>query len=132
MVQGTWAQTYIERSWDDTNKKVVNTEKTLTTSIAYDDEPTSEGQYKLVTNAPASTPNEWFGMGGYSTSVSELYVVRGNVKRETIVVQGNDVHLILCDNATLTLTGGLKLEGDNTVLKNVVVNGADGISFGED
>ena len=113
MVQGTWAQTYIERSWDDTDKKVVNTEKTLTTSIAYDDEPTSVGQYKLVTNAPASTPNEWFGMGGYSTSVPELYVVRGNVKRETIVVQGNDVHLILCDNATLTLTGGLKLEGDN-------------------
>ena len=113
MVQGTWAQTYIERSWDDTDKKVVNTEKTLTTSIAYDAEPTSEGQYKLVTNAPASSPNEWFGMGGYSTSVPEFYVVSGNVKRETIVVQGNDVHLILCDNATLTLTGGLKLEGDN-------------------
>ena len=57
MVQGIWAQTYIERSWDDTNKKVVNTEKTLTTSIDYDIEPTSEGQYKLVTNAPASSPN---------------------------------------------------------------------------
>ena len=104
---------FIERSWDDTNMKVVNTEKSLTTHIASDDTPTSEVQYKEVTNAPASSPDEWFGMGGYSDDVPEFYVVRGNVNRETIVVQGKNVHLVLCDDATLTLTGGLKLEGDN-------------------
>jgi hypothetical protein len=31
-------------------------------------------------------------------------------------VQGGDVHLILCNGARLRLTGGLKLEGDNTKL----------------
>ena len=96
------AVSYIERSWDDTNKKVVSTENVL-----------AEGQYKEVTNAPSSTPNEWFGMGSPNASVAEYYVVRENVNRQTIVVQGKNVHLILCDNATLTLTGGLKLEGDN-------------------
>ena len=104
---------FIERSWDDTNMKVVNTEKSLTTHIASDDTPTSEVQYKEVTNAPASSPDEWFGMGGYSDDVPEFYVVRENVKRQTIVVQGKNVHLVLCDGATLTLTGGLKLEEDN-------------------
>ena len=104
---------YIERSWDDTNKEVISKEKSLKCNmIGYDTAP-AKGQYKEVTNPPASSPNEWFGMGGYSTTVPEYYVVRENVKRETIVVQGSDVHLILCDNAVLTLTGGLKLEGDN-------------------
>ena len=102
---------YIERSWDDTNKKVVSTEKNVTEPIAYDATPIGV-QYKEVTNAPDSSPNEWFGMGGYSSG-AEYYVVRGNVNRQTIVVQGKDVHLILCNGATLTLTGGLKLEGDN-------------------
>ena len=104
---------FIERSWDGTNKKVVNTEKVLTALIDYDETPHEEGDYKEVTNAPADEPDQWFGMGGYSPSVPEYYVVRGNVNRETIVVQGSDVHLILCNDATLTLTGGLKLEGDN-------------------
>ena len=106
---------YIERSWDSANKKVVSTEKVLTILIAYDDIPHMESDYKEVTNAPSDEPNQWFRMGGYSNSnsVAEYYVVRGNVYRQTIVVQGNDVHLVLCDGATLTLTGGLKLEGDN-------------------
>ena len=105
---------YIERSWDETNKKVVNIEKSLFGSqLAYGDTPEYEEQYKKVTNAPANTPNEWFGMGGYSSNFAEYYVVLGKVYRETIVVQGKNVHLILCDGATLTLTGGLRLEGDN-------------------
>ena len=104
---------YVERSWDDTNKKVVSTQKPLTGFIDYDATPEEEGVYKKVTNAPADSPNEWFRMGGYSDNVAEYYVVRGNVNRETIVVQGKNVHLVLCDNATLTLTGGLKLEEEN-------------------
>ena len=105
--------TFIERSWDNTNKKVVSTEKILTSLIDYDEEPHEANDYKEVTNAPSDTPNEWFGMGGYSTTIPEYYVVRGQVNRQTIVVQGRDVHLILCNGATLNLTGGLKLEGDN-------------------
>ena len=31
-------------------------------------------------------------------------------------MQGSNVHLILCNGARLRLTGGLKLEGDNTKL----------------
>ncbi len=104
---------YIERSWDSTHEKVASIEKNLKgVMIGYDATPV-EGQYKEVTNAPEISPNEWFGMGGYSDNVPEFYVVRGNVNRETIVVQGKNVHLILCDDATLTLTGGLRLEEDN-------------------
>jgi hypothetical protein len=103
---------YIERSWDDTNKKVVITEKALKRQINDEDTP-AEGDYKEVTSAPTDNPEQWLGMGGYSTTVPEYYVVQGDVNRETIVVQGTNVHLILCDGATLTLTGGLKLEGDN-------------------
>ena len=105
--------TFIERSWDSANKKVVNTEKVLTSLIAYDETPDAEWQYKEVTSAPADEPNQWFGMGDSDTDIAEYYVVRGNVNRETIVVQGSNVHLVLCNGATLTLTGGLKLEGDN-------------------
>ena len=104
---------FIERSWDETNRKVVSTEKAVGTPIAYDVIPTSEGQYKEVTNAPAGSPDEWFGMGNPDCSVPEYYVVHGNVERQTIVVQGSNVHLILCNGAKLRLTGGLKLEGDN-------------------
>ncbi|MBR4237968.1 MAG: hypothetical protein IKQ03_00890 [Prevotella sp.] len=104
---------YVERSWDSTHEKVASTYKFLKGIIGYDVIPEEEGVYKLVTDAPESSPNEWFGMGGYSDNVAEFYVVEGNVQRETIVVQGKDVHLVLADNATLTLTGGLKLEGDN-------------------
>ena len=103
---------YIERSWDDTNKQVLSTEKNILFPTSYDDIP-MDWQYKEVTSAPDDAPDQWFRMGGYSTTVPEFYVVHGDVNRETIVVQGRDVHLVLCNGATLTLTGGLKLEGDN-------------------
>ena len=49
VVQGAWAQlTYIECNWDDTNKQVVNTIKTLSNLIGYGDTP-SNGDYKEVT-----------------------------------------------------------------------------------
>ena len=102
---------FVERKWE--NNKVVNTMKTLTGSMKGYDEKPGEGDYKEVTNAPADHPDEWFGMGGYNDNVAEYYVVHGNVSRKTIVVQGSNVHLILCDGAVLTLNGGLKLEGTN-------------------
>ena len=50
VVQGAWAQlSYIECSWDDTNKQVVKTTKTLSNLIGYGDRP-SEGDYKEVTS----------------------------------------------------------------------------------
>ena len=100
---------YVERSWDNTSNQVVSTLNALTGSeIAYNADPT-KGQYKKVT----SDAEEWFGMGGYGNNVAEYYVVSGNVSRKAIVVQGKDVHLILCNNSKLTLTDGLKLEGNN-------------------
>ena len=93
---------YIERSWDPTNKKVVNTSKTLQTQIAYGATPTA-GDYKLVTN---SDGDGWFQLGGYSDD-DEYYVVTGNVTNNTLNVKGKKVHLILCDNAKLTLSGGI-------------------------
>ena len=104
---------FVVRSWDETDKKVFSTMEKLTGSMKDYDKKPDEGDYKEVTNAPADHPDEWFGMGGYNDNVAEYYVVHGNVSRKTIVVQGSNVHLILCDGATLTLTGGLKLEGTN-------------------
>ena len=114
----TWyaanTMTFIERSWDSTNKKVVSTEKLLNALIGYGEVPDEgEDQYKEVTNPPTDESDQWFFMGGYSTTVPEYYVVRSDVTRQTIVVQGSDVHLILCNGATLTLNRGLRLEGTN-------------------
>ena len=101
---------YIERKWE--NNKVVSTEKGLSRLIPYATTP-EEGDYKEVTNAPTEEPNQWLAIGNSNSTVAEYYVVSRDVTRKTIVVQGSDVHLILCDGVTLTLTGGLKLEGDN-------------------
>ena len=110
VMQGAWAQiNYIERSWDATSNTVTNTEKSITGSnVGYDASP-SEGQYKVVTG----NSETWFRMGGYNNSIEEYYVVNGTVNLRNIVVLGDNVHLILCDNAKLTLTAGLKLEDDH-------------------
>ena len=71
---------YIERSWDDVNKQVISTVKTL-----------KEGDYTALTS------------GGDISLASGCYVVRGKVSRGTIdMTGGHTVHLILCDGAKLT------------------------------
>ena len=71
---------YIERSWDDVNKQVISTVKTL-----------KEGDYTALTS------------GGDISLASGYYVVRGKVSRGTIdMTGGHTVHLILCDGAKLT------------------------------
>ena len=40
-------------------------------------------------------------------------MVRGNVSHTTLNVLGKKVHLILCDGATLTLSGGILMYGDH-------------------
>ena len=101
---------YIECSWDSHNKKVVNTTKILSRKIGYSDTPT-EGDYKLVTNS--KNEDDWFQLGGYSDDNDEYYVVTGNVSNNTLNVLGKKVHLILCDGAKLTLSGGILCYGDN-------------------
>lgn len=83
---------YIERSWDDVNKKVVATEKTC-------------DNYTLLTG----NPSHWEGLG------DGWYVVKdANVSYQTLNILGN-AHLILCDGAKISLTGGVKLEGSHTL-----------------
>ena len=103
---------YVERSWDDVNKTVVNTNKTLTHKIGYTDKP-SEGDYKEVTSC--SNDDDWFALGGFNDEGHEYYVVRGIVSHNTLNVLGKNVHLILCDDAKLTLSGGILLYGEKTL-----------------
>ena len=59
----------------------------------------------------AGNPGEWMQLG-YNDEADHYYVVTGDVSYKTLNVFGK-VHLILADGATLTLTGGLKVEKDN-------------------
>jgi len=98
--EGHFVVDYIKRRWDDKNKQVVNTTMTLTHLIGYNDVPTA-GDYKEV-----KPVDGWFALGGFSND-DEYYVVRGNVSHTTLNVLGKKVHLILCDGAKLTLSGGI-------------------------
>ena len=100
---------YIERSWDEENSQVVSTVKTLTNKIGEYDIP-KEGDYKEITSN-----NDWFPLGGYYNEGHEYYVVRGNVHRNTLNVKGQNVHLILCDGARLTLPGGILMYGNHNL-----------------
>ena len=97
----------IEGHWDDTNKQVVNTTKVLYHWIDNNLTP-SEGDYKEVTNGGGT-----FVLGGYNNDIHEYYMVRGNVNRTAIDVQGRHVHIILCDGATLTVPNGILLYGEH-------------------
>lgn len=99
---------YIERSWDDVNKKVVATEKTC-------------DNYTLLTG----NPSHWEGLG------DGWYVVKdANVSYQTLNILGN-AHLILCDGARISLTGGVKLEGSHTLTVYGQTGDDDGEGSGE-
>lgn len=88
----TWADeaiSFIERSWDTTTELVKNS------SVQK-----QSGQYELI----SGNSNDWQQLG----PSQQYYVVKGNVGRKTLLIKGT-VHLILCDGAQLTLTGGVKL-----------------------
>ena len=106
-VLGAWAEDsqpaqfkYIERSWSDSQVKVVDTEKTIT-----------EG-YTILTGA--KDPDDWELLGSKDDYNDHYYVVVGgtNVTYKTLNVYGK-AHLILCDGATLTCTGGILVERNN-------------------
>ena len=89
---------YIECSWDDVNKQVVKTQKTLSNCIPQGEAPSSEADYKVLTGGSGE-----FGMGGRTNDLPEFFVVRGTVNRDALRVNGTDVHLVLCDGATLNV-----------------------------
>ncbi len=83
---------YLERSWDEATQTVKTEIKTL-----------HAGEYTVI-NGSYTGDSNWIGL--YD---DRWYVVTGNSNAETLNVLGNDTHLVLCDGATLTLTGGVKL-----------------------
>ncbi len=89
---------YIECSWDDVNKQVVKTPKTLSNCIPLGSVPSSEADYKVITGGSGE-----LGVGGRTGSYPEFYVVRGTVNRDALRVNGNNVHLVLCDGARLNV-----------------------------
>ncbi len=94
-VQGIKAQgdiDYLERSWDEATQTVKTEIKTK-----------HAGEYTVI-NGSYTGDSNWIGL--YD---DRWYVVTGNSNAETLNVLGNDTHLVLCDGATLTLTGGVKL-----------------------
>ena len=89
---------YIECSWDDVNKQVVKTPKTLSNCIPLGSIPSSEVDYKVITGGSGE-----LGMGGRTSDYPEFFVVRGTVNRDALRVNGNNVHLVLCDGARLNV-----------------------------
>ena len=89
---------YIECSWDDVNKQVVKTPKTLSNQINWTDSPLYDTDYKVVTGGSGE-----LGLGGKTNLRPEIFVVRGTVNRDALRVNGTNVHLILCDGATLNV-----------------------------
>ena len=97
VAQGAWAEsvTFNVRSWDDKNSKVVTSSTT-----------------KDATVLEGSHPDDWLMLGSATDKNDHYYVVKGDVKYQTLNVFGK-AHIILADDATLTLTGGLKVEVGN-------------------
>ena len=81
---------YIERAWDATEKRVTETTKACSCYTPINGNDTSDGG--------------WLGL------YNGWYVVTGNSNYKVLNVLGDDVHLILPDGVTLTVTGGVKLE----------------------
>ena len=97
VAQGAWAEsenvTFNVRYWDTTNKQVVTTETTKEATVL-------------------TSYNDWVPLGANDNNDDHYYVVKGDVSIKTLNCFGR-VHIILADGATLTLTGGLKVEKDN-------------------
>lgn len=82
--------TYIERAWDAENKQVTETAKVK--------------ECNSYTAINGSDDEDWIAL------YDGWYVVTGNSNYKTLNVVGTDVHLIIPDDVTLTVTGGVKVE----------------------
>ena len=121
---------YIECSWDSENQKVVSTTKILTEEIGLNDTPTSETQYKRL----ASSPGDYLYLGTENSELHEYYVVSDEeVKFESLLVIGPNVHIILCDNAWLHLNSAVGVEiGDPEKVNTVYFHAqSSGLSMGK-
>ena len=76
------AYKYIERAWDDTEKKVTEEEKSCT-------------NYTPINGTDTSDEGGWLGL------YDGWYVVTGNSTYKALSVLGTDVHLIIPDGVTL-------------------------------
>ncbi|MBQ3753478.1 MAG: hypothetical protein II864_08035 [Prevotella sp.] len=110
VAQGAWAEsvTFNVRSWDATTKQVVTTATTKDCTVLTGDHS-----------------EEWMMLGSSSDQNDHYYVVKGSVSYQTLNVYGK-AHLILADNATLTCTGGIKVEQGNSYGKLFVYSQSDG------
>ncbi len=84
------AYDYIERSWDEENLEVKSEIKTCTSYTPINGNDTSD--------------SGWVGL------YDGWYVVTGNSAFKVLNVLGTDVHLIIPDGVTITVTGGVKLK----------------------
>ena len=124
VTDGVWAQTtagnkrapkapveYIVRSFTDG--------QLVSTLTQCDDYTVIEGSHQ----------GEWLGLGSADDSDDHYYVVRGNVEYKTLNVFGQ-THLILEDGASLTCTGGIKVERVNNHATLYIYSQSDGDSQG--
>jgi hypothetical protein len=94
VAQGAWAQSsdysksYVECSWNETEKKVESTVK-----------------YYASSQHRSSSSDDWWGFDGNA----EFYSVEGNISVKAINVMAADRHLVLRDGATLNVKH-IKLE----------------------
>ncbi len=93
---------YIERVWDSTQKKVTETKKAKACP-----------SFTPISGNDTSDETGWLGLG------NGWYVVTGNASRKVLNVLGNDVHLIIPDGTSLTVTGGVKVELKNNAVLNI-------------
>lgn len=101
-----WAQTsydYFYRSWDADNKTVTTETRTCSSFTAINGSDTSD--------------SGWLGL------YNGWYVVTGNSEYKVLNVLGDDVHLLIPNGVTLTLTGGVKLESDATTSHKLTIYG---------
>ena len=126
VAQGAWGQmsgegsaenfSYIKRSWDNVSKTLMS-------------ETVTQQSINSVTLS-GSHPDEWLGLGSGDDSEDHYYVVKGTVSYQTLNVYGR-AHLILSDGATLTCTGGIKVEKTNNNAQLFIYSQSDGSSQGQ-
>lgn len=90
---------YVERSWDETNKKVTETTKSR-----------AVGEYTALSTSDA---NGWIPL------YSGWYVVTNDVSYKVLSVQG-DVHLIIADGKRLAVQH-IKVEGSSTATNSLSI-----------
>ena len=125
--EGCLGLNYLEHSWDEINKQVITTTKTLYEEIGFNDNPTSEEQYKVLTpdckdydsqqHHISITIANLLNLGTKNSPYHEYYVVKDNSSREdALFLMGPHVHIIICDNATMHPYGVSVIQGTNFYL----------------